>query len=153
MRHQLWALPRADKLLLVAVAIIFAGIVLSIMYGLRQTELATLREAAQKQRMQEATERNQLEIGKNKLEAELEITRLKNKTAELSANQAQNNLRDVRAALSFVNQQRVKDQKEHDKKLQGLITTNLDACKRWLAECARAKQLHLRAADAPCECR
>jgi flagellar motility protein MotE (MotC chaperone) len=146
-------LPRTDKWLLIAVPVILVAIILVVLYGLRQSEISDQRELLFKQQTQAASERNRLEIEKQKAESEVEILRLKQQAAELSARQSLSTVRDVRAALAAVNRERVKEQKEHDKKLQGLIVNNLDACKRWLVECARAKRLQLRGANAPCECR
>jgi hypothetical protein len=132
--------------------VILIGIVIVLFYGLRQSELVAIHEENQKQDLIEATERNRLEIEKNKAEAALEISRLKEQASALIANQAQNNLRDVRLALQLVNRERVKEQKEHDKKLQVLIVTNLDACKRWLKNCQEATRLGLRPRESPCAC-
>jgi len=146
-------LPRTDKWLLVSVPLILIGIILVVLYGIRQSEIAEQRELFFKQQTAADTERNRLEIEKHAAEAATEIETLKRQAAELSANQSQSSLKDVRIALKVVSQERAEEQRQYEKKLRDLVTSNLDACKRWLKNCAIAQRLGLRAADESCSCR
>lgn len=146
-------LPATDRWLLASVLFILVAIMVVIAYGVRQSELADDRERAYKQEIEAKSERNRLEIERNAAQAATAIEELKRQAAEVKARQAQSELRDVRGELRSLDRARREEQRQYEQKLKGIITSNLSACERWLKNCAVAKRLGLRDADAPCQCR
>lgn len=150
---QLAQLPRRDKWLLVVVVLILIAIVIIILYGIRQSELAEEQEAHFKEETEAATERNRLELEKQAAESAAQIEALKRQAAEVSYRQSQIELRDIKGTLRTVSKARAQEQKDYENKIKGIITANVKACEKWIANCNRAKRLGIRDPDAPCVCR
>lgn len=151
--HDLRRLPRRDKWLMIALIIIAVLITLLAVYGLRQSELAKIREEDYLHHLEALNEQNRLELEKQAAEAAVQVEQLKKITAELRVGQAQSQLSSVKGELQSIARARKAEQQQYEAKLKGIVTSNLNACERWLRNCATAKRLGLRDPDAPCECR